>query len=297
MGTRINGHSAAEKLFSQTYTMLDRFEKPDERQIDQAVHSVCELWSELARSNLYTAGVDDLASKTADLTVSWDWIQTKIGQILDYWYQRISPVVTQVQMSQLWTALSRNDGRGRLAPLEGLLAQLAQLAKTIPDNGGQRWRIAVDRLTKGLKEQNSEISAHLSRFFVNPVNCRAAQHSSVLFANDGSKINVEVQVDRTVDRVLCDLDDLNGVCDELINNWKKHGIHASGSWNAWFRLSRDGKFVALEFGDSFGGQFDLNSSGGIRTAKRLCEDYCGILNSYGPDQNGRKALIIRLRVV
>lgn len=294
---RNNGHSAAEKLFSQTHTMLNRFERPDESQMDQAVHSVCELWSELTRSNLYTGGVDELAAKTADPTVSWDWMQTTIGQILDYWYQRISPVVTRVQMSQLWTGLSSNDDRGRLAPLEGLLAQLAQLAKTIPDAGGQRLRIDVDRLTKGLKEQNSEISAHLSRFFVNPVNCIAAQHPNTLFADDGSKINVEVQIDRTVDRVLCDLDKLNVICSELIRNWQKHGAHAGGSRNAWFRLYRDGKFVALEFGDSFGGQFDLDSPGGIRTAKRFCEDYCGILDSYDPDQNGCKALIIQLRLL
>ena len=75
---RINEYSAAEKLVSQTHKMLDRFERPDEPQIDQAVHSVCELWSELTRSNLYTSGVDELAAKTADSTVSWDWIQKKI---------------------------------------------------------------------------------------------------------------------------------------------------------------------------------------------------------------------------
>jgi hypothetical protein len=96
---------------------------------------------------------------------------------------------------------------------------------------------------------------------------------------------------------VCNLDELDAICAELIINWGKHGGHTSGNHDVWFRLYTNNEFVALEFGDSFGGKFDLESWGGIRAARELCERYGGFLESRDPDENGHKALILWLWLI
>jgi hypothetical protein len=127
--------------------------------------------------------------------------------------------------------------------------------------------------------------------------CAAVQLPPQLYAKNGAVLQARVEVDATVGLVLCDLDQLDAMCNELIMNWQKYGVEVDGERNVWFRLYKDDKFVALEFGDTFGGQFDLESLGGLGAVKRFCKDYGGTLDSYGPDQNGHKALIMRLRVL
>jgi hypothetical protein len=294
---RSEGHSTTEILFNQTLRMLEHSEKPDENQSDRGVRAVCELWAGLARSNPYTAGVDDLVGAIADPTLSWDWVKKTIDRTLNSWQRDISPVVTCVRTSKVWVVLSDGNNEGRIAPLEGLLAQLGQLAKTMPDAREQQLRDEAGILAQKIQQQNTELSEYLSRYFVNPVNCEATQLPAQLYGEDGSALEVNVDVDPTVGRVLCDLDQLNYVCRELYVNWRKHGVHADGDRKVWFRLYKDRKFVALEFGDLLGGRFDLESWGGIRVAKKFCEDYCGTLESSDPDHSGRKALTIRLRLL
>jgi hypothetical protein len=298
---RFENRSRIEELFSQTHRIISHREAPDEKRSADAVLAVCELWSNVTRTNLYTSAIDDLVLRTVDPTMKWNEIQEIIDRALAFWNQEISQAITRVRTSRLWAVLSsdRNDCSGRLAPLERLLAQLARLARLVPNDRNEKSKLVeeVFTFTKEISRLNKEASTHLMHYFVNPVNCTAAQIGNKLIAKDGSELSVSINIDRTVDLVLCDLGELNAICSELILNWRKYGIVSTGRREVQFDLYKDDKYVALKFGDSFGGRFDLKSAGGIGAAKRFCESYGGYLENQGPDSNGRKSLIIKLRVL
>ena len=288
----------ASALLGDTLKFLHNIENPDERDDEEKVREVARLWAKLARSSLFYGEIKKLASIASDSDISLQAVLESGNRVINYWRDEVIEPLKSVREGRLWPVLARNRGDGplRLEPLESSVSKLGQLSKCseLSIRNPRGFRLEIGSLARIVRVHAEDVHTRLNTFFVNVVECIATKLPSPLLDEKGKPLNVAVDLDRSIGLAFCDLDVLDSVVTELIGNWRKHSVDAQNR-EAWFKLSKQGTYVVLEFGDKFGGKFNLASWGGVLTAKEFCRKYCVRFQATDPDVEGKKIIKISLR--
>ena len=286
----------AEGIISDTIHYLRNIETPDKAKAEEQIRSVCHLCAQLLRTSLFSTALTDLINHASNPHITFEKLSSAGHQVVGHWRQDVLPLMSAVQTGGLWDALASNQDDAPLTfePIERNASQLAELIKYTSIRNPAGFRRRVEDLSKMIQKYAEDVAYRIFGYFVNLVNCSAAQLPRTLPAHSGATIYIETKVDRTIGRAFCNLNDLDAVTTELIINWQKNAKNATRQ-EAVFSLSQGDGYIVLEFADNFGGEFDLSSWGGINTAKVFCRRYCGEFETTEPDENGIKAIRLKLR--
>lgn len=285
-----------KQLFKETLDVLRQKRGDDRRKFDESIDAVRKLWAQLVRSTQFYTRLRTLV-QSSDNPTPWSEIQSEVDKLWRAWRVDISELIGRVELGPLWPQLAkRHINLGRfLSILDRSMAHLARLGKTTPGSvADEVVLLSYIHVTASEVEDASEkVASRLYDFFVNPALCAAAQLGDRLVANNGSILNVKKSVDQYVG-VFCDMENLDYMCGQLIENWQRHK-QGEGTGTVWFNLFRDERDVVLEFGDDFGGDFDLKSEGGLGVVRNICVAFGGAVESHLKAE--RKVLELRLRLV
>jgi hypothetical protein len=258
------------------------------------VEDICELWAQLARTSHFDLALDQLLAALADRSPVE--LAMKAYQVSQYWSETVVPLVAKVRSARQWRhiARARGDANVLLGEIEKLSARIGRFGKEKPEllMRNHKGVAELEHSAKTLKNTVAQMARYLYGFFGNPAQLSIRKQLDVLTAETGVVIR-EVLIEQTDPMAFCDVDELEGVCSELMQNWRKL-LGRSEHAEIWYRLEVDESQVSLVFGDTLEGDFDFDSWGGLRTIQQFCRTYGAVLVRSA--HNGvSKELVMRLR--
>lgn len=296
------GASSVHKLANETFELLEKLARPNDIQIALDISNLSALWADFKRSNLYSTGIEYLKEHATDSAAPVLDLQERLRQVIYYWNMSLSPLISKVRLG-VWKNVASDHDRGfsSFARLEQLMARLSSLSKSEVDEtlSETHYRQELDEVTTDLDMLVHELADWIREYFVNPLNCSAADRTPLDYGavyGDDNGIDFTAEIDRHTDTVFCDLGELNFICDEMTTNWIKHGQSAMDP-AVVFCLKDLKDFVELRFRDNFPGRFDMASTGGLKAAKDFCEKFGGFMGCTDPDKRGFKTVSLFLRKI
>lgn len=292
------GHFVAARALRDAMDIVERERREEQEEGGHALLSLEQLSIAFRRTSEFRMNVIDVKSALEDPSPSWSSVRDAIDRIRDGWRGGIAKPLDSLEHTRVWRGIAdrRQLGAsfGRLSVAVGRLGMLSRHPGGVEE--AERRDLSEARLlVEEIEALNAVIAEALSRLFSAPVWCKATDVGPTLTTTGGSLIEVERSIDRGGGLAFVDIDELNLVWNEIAENWTKYG--GTGSPRARLALARaPGQFV-LEFGDWFGGTFDVSSPGGMRVIQSFCERYAAGFEVSNPDAAGYKCIRIRLRAV
>jgi adenine/guanine phosphoribosyltransferase-like PRPP-binding protein/anti-sigma regulatory factor (Ser/Thr protein kinase) len=289
------GSSRFESLALELHRMTDVHGSDGGGQGVEFVEDVCQLWAQLARTSQFDLALDQLLAALADRNPSE--LAMKAHQVSQHWSETVMPLVVKVRIARQWRhiARARGDANVLLGEIEKFSARIGRFGKEEPRQLLRNHREAeeLEYFAITLKNTVAQLASYLYGFFGNPAQLSIRKQLNSLTAETGVLVR-HIHIEQTDPLAFCDVDELEAVCSELIQNWRKLLAKIPEQSEVWFRLEVDENQVSLVFGDTLEGEFDFDSWGGLRSLQQFCRTYSAVLDRSAPG-GAQKELVIRLR--
>ena len=266
----------------------------------KAVDACAQLWAKLDRSSLIKDQLNPLLAMPVDQQSGAVEIRQFVSNILSEWTDQFLPLISDIRAGGFEWLLADSDSQeaSLVASITRAIARLVNLSKAANSRlkeTSETEGSAIALQAKELKHRLQDLAAAVDQQFVNPLRCDFVRQADSMLTTSGIKLSVSVDVDYSIEEVFCDAKQLIFVANEMTLNWKKHCPENPLKAAVWLKLFKDTDFVVLEFGDFFGGRFQLSNSGGLGAAATLCRRYGGDLRLIEGIADGSKSVRIMLR--
>lgn len=298
---RNTSRSAAEQLVSDAAGLSRDLSSSGHSAFTQTVERIQKLWSALARSMPFKGALSTLAVTPTDRYESNEEMLRLTEELERCWRSEISTLVSQVTTTKLWRYLLDEDPMltqhfasvDRL--VSGLLSAAGELRRT--STNSQLFRSPVQQLAKELSEASLALGKFLFELFFSPLHCEVAELPLELAGPDGVTFEVTKRIDYDVPKIFAFRKQLDYACNQIVENWIKHGGSLGVERKVWFNLYARSDYVVFEFGDHFGGRFKFESRGGLSYVSQFANAYGGSVEDVYDENGVQKSVRICLPAI